>query len=93
MGEIRGKIWITRSYGNDIAGSYALYGTEGVTDNSVMYMQNMYNVFTTNRGEKVRLVMETAKRGCDSGRLKANFLSGSGGVFPYWLARIDGGTN
>ena len=93
MGQVRGKIWITRSHGNNIAGSYALYGTEGIIDNSVVYMQNMYNVFPNNVGEKVRVVMETAKRGCDSGRLKANFLSGSGGILPYILAKIDGGTN
>ena len=56
-------------------------------------MQNMYNVFTWNKDVKVALVWQTATRFCFSSRLKVNFLSGSGGVFPYWLARIDGGTN
>jgi hypothetical protein len=27
VGELRGKIWIVRSYGNDIAGSYPLFGS------------------------------------------------------------------
>ena len=56
-------------------------------------MQNMYNVYTWNKNEKVRLVMQTAKRPCEERRFKVNFLSGATGVFPYWLARIDGGTN
>jgi hypothetical protein len=37
--------------------------------------------------------MKTAKRDCDQNRMKVNFLSGSVGVFPYWLAKIDDAPN
>lgn len=56
-------------------------------------MQNMYTVFAYSVSEKRDLVLKTAQRNCDDNRLKVNYLSGSGGVMPYHLAKIDGGTN
>jgi hypothetical protein len=37
--------------------------------------------------------MNTANAACSPNRMKVNFLSGSGGVMPYWLAKIDGAPN
>ena len=73
VGELRGKVWITHSYGSDIYGSYPLFGRQGVTDDSDAYMQNMYTVFAYSVSEKRDLVLKTAQRNCDNNRLKVNF--------------------
>ena len=50
VGELRGKAWIFKGLGVNFAGftdTYRMDGAEGVTDNSQIYLQNMYNVNTT----------------------------------------------
>lgn len=70
-----------------------MYGAEGEVTDRFTILQNMYNVYTWNIGEKVRKVKSNALTQCVNNKLKVNFLSGSGGVLPYWLAKTDGSPN
>lgn len=69
-------------------------GNGGITDLPNIYLQNMYNVYTWSIGEKVNKVKNTAFNvACSNTRMKVNFLSGSGGVLPYWFAKWDNQPN
>jgi hypothetical protein len=97
VGEIRGKAWVFGGIGVNFGNTYVMNGVDGndgISDSDYIYLQNLYQMYTWTVSKKVDKVKNTAFNvGCNDVRMKVNFLSGSGGVQPYWLAKWDGQPN